>query len=91
MSKSVNIDQMSKQTVDIKRTGLNIRNLMFSRGMSCQDLASLIGCCRNEPWEWSSGRKIPNLKNCVKLSEIFDISIDKIVERKLENDIQNDD
>lgn len=69
--------------VDRKMTGRRINNLMLDRGFSVlrlQDLMELESA--QSIYKWLGGDTIPTVDKLVKLSQIFDCSIDDIIVTK---------
>lgn len=69
--------------VDRKMTGRRINNLMLDRGFSVlrlQDLMELESA--QSIYKWLAGDTIPTVDKLVKLSQIFDCSIDDIIVTK---------
>ena len=69
--------------VDRKMTGRRINNLMLDLGFSVlrlQDLMELESA--QSIYKWFAGDTIPTVDKLVKLSQIFDCSIDDIIVTK---------
>ena len=70
----------------------NIYKLRKKNNLSQGDLALKMDVSRQSISKWETGLSVPDLKNIIKLSEIFDITVDEIVkdkninESKKEND-----
>ncbi|MBQ9980721.1 MAG: helix-turn-helix transcriptional regulator [Oscillospiraceae bacterium] len=59
--------------------GENIFNLRLARGMSQEELAELLGVSRQSISKWETGASVPELDKLIKMSELFEISIDNLV------------
>lgn len=56
-----------------------IKELRLEKGMTQKELASLLNLTANSICEWEKGRSSPNIELLIKLSEIFEVSIDYIL------------
>lgn len=59
--------------------GENIFRLRSERNMSQGDLADVLGVSRQSVSKWENGNAIPDLDKQIKMSELFDISLDSLV------------
>ena len=53
--------------------------LRRERGLSQENLAESIGISRQAIAKWESGRSYPDVNNLIQLSDLFKVSIDKLV------------
>ncbi len=60
----------------------SIYNLRKKNNLSQGDLASKMDVSRQSISKWETGQSVPDLKNIIKLSEIFDVTVDEIVKDK---------
>ena len=56
-----------------------IKELRLEKGMTQKELAGLLDLTPNSICEWEKGRSSPNIDLLIKLSEIFEVSIDYII------------
>jgi transcriptional regulator with XRE-family HTH domain len=71
--------------VDRKMTGRKINNLMIDKGISVlrlQDMMELESA--QAIYKWLAGETLPTVDKLVKLSQIFECTIDEIVVQKEE-------
>ena len=71
--------------VDRKMTGRKINNLMIDKGISVlrlQDMTELESA--QAIYKWLAGETLPTVDKLVKLSQIFECTIDEIVVQKEE-------
>lgn len=57
----------------------NILSLRTSHKMTQEDLARKIGVARQTVAKWESGDAIPDLDNAAKLCDVFDVTLDALV------------
>lgn len=62
----------------------NIRNLRQSKNMTQVQLAKTLGVCKSNVWKYEHGQLLPPLDIVIKLSNLFDLSIDELVNMDLE-------
>lgn len=59
--------------------GERIYDLRTAKNLSQGDLAELVGVSRQSISKWENSSAVPDLEKIVKLSEIFEVSLDKLV------------
>lgn len=64
----------------------NIRNLRLKLELTQQELADKISVSRSVLTKWESGGLIPDVTALIKLSEIFNLSLDGLVGRMYNRD-----
>ena len=69
-------------TIDMPRTGANIRSMRDKNHMTVNDVASICGISKTAVCKWQAGTAIPSIDNLVILSSIWNIPIDSIIVRK---------
>lgn len=69
-------------TIDIEKTGKNIKDRMVIKGLSSQQLADYLSISISAVYHWLQGRKVPSIDNLILLSELFECSVDEIIEIK---------
>ena len=62
--------------------GERICRLRNERNMSQGDLADALGVSRQSISKWETNGSVPDLDKLVKLSELFDISLDELIAGK---------
>ena len=61
----------------------SIYKLRKKNNLSQGDLASKLNVSRQSISKWETGQSVPDLKNIIKLSEIFNVTVDEIVKDKI--------
>ena len=62
-----------------------LKILRVTKGMSQQDLAKAIGVTQGAVCQWESRRCFPNAVALMRLSKLFGVSPEKIMEEDCEN------
>lgn len=57
----------------------NLQHLRATRNMTQEQLAMLVGVSRQSVTKWESGRAYPEMDKLIKISEIFDCSLDDLI------------
>ena len=66
--------------INNKETGLNLRRIMDSRGLSAKDVQEYLGLgCVQSVYRWIDGINMPTIDNLYALSALFQLPIDSIV------------
>ncbi len=66
--------------IDMKATGLNIKNTMDKKGMKVKDIAVIFGFTSAYPvYKWVNGQNMPNIDNLVVLADVLDTTIDNLL------------
>lgn len=71
---------MTIPRIDLQRTGLNIRTLRKSKGVSVRDLMGIFGF--NTPqaiYKWENGKCLPTINNLVILASVLGVTINDIL------------
>lgn len=71
--------------------GQNILELRKKRGFSQEKLGEKIGVSRQTISNWELGETSPNYEQLKALSKLLNISVDKLIDNNLENDVFSDD
>lgn len=67
-------------TIDMVRTGQNIRNMRMERGLRVKDLQEIFGFVTPQAiYKWQHGTALPTLDNLVVLAAVFEVRIDDII------------
>ena len=61
------------------RIGENIRNLRTQKELLQRDLAKMLNTSNSTICDWEKGRCEPNVNDLVKMSEIFNCSVDYLI------------
>ncbi|HAK68314.1 MAG TPA: XRE family transcriptional regulator [Treponema sp.] len=76
------ITSFQKPVVDMRATGFKIRQLMKESSLSVRDVQEACGFEYPQAvYAWLSGRTLPTVDNLLILSELFDVSMDCIVQK----------
>lgn len=67
----------------------NLRNLRMRERYSMEDVAEIIGVSRQSVAKWENGESLPDIEKCVKLSKLYKITLDELVNETI--DIADDD
>lgn len=66
--------------IDTVATGLNIRRLRISAGLSVRDLQAVFGFSTPQAiYNWQNGTALPSLDNLVILAAVFGVTTDEII------------
>ena len=60
----------------------NLKNLRIEKGLSQRKLAEKTGIRQANISRWENGVIVPNVLDCWKLADYFDVSIDYLTGRK---------
>lgn len=73
---------MSREDIlDMVRTGYNIRKGIIESGYTYEEIAEFLELSTPRViYQWVKGKKLPSTLNLVKLSLIFDIKLEDILE-----------
>lgn len=67
--------------IDTQETGKRIRELMNLNGVSARDIQKYLNlACVQSVYRWLNGSNVPTIDNLYALSELFQVSIDEIVQ-----------
>ena len=78
------ITNLFRPVPDLRATGEKIKLLMDAGGISVRDLQSVFGFEHPQAvYAWLNGRNLPTVDNLLVLSELFDVTIDEIVRKKI--------
>ena len=71
---------MNLPTIDMSRTGVNIKNLRQQVGMSVKDLQDIFGFATPQAiYKWQRGTALPTIDNLIVLAAIFKVHIEDIL------------
>lgn len=57
----------------------NLRALRVKEKYSMEDVAEIIGVSRQSVAKWENGESFPDIEKCVKLSKLYKVSLDALV------------
>ncbi|MCD8369901.1 MAG: helix-turn-helix domain-containing protein [Clostridiales bacterium] len=67
-------------TIDMVKTGQNIRNLRIQAGLSVKDLQDIFGFSTPQAlYKWQHGTALPTIDNMVVLAAVFGVKVDDIL------------
>lgn len=67
-------------TIDLVRTGKNIKKLREDNGISVRDLQTFFGFEYPQAiYKWQKGQCLPTIDNLLALGKIFHVSIEEIL------------
>lgn len=68
------------KSINMKKTGLNISNRIFSKDISVKEVSDLLGFSSTRSvYKWLSGQTLPSLDSLIILSEILETTIDELI------------
>ena len=77
------ITYLKRPVLDLQATGKQIKTLMDARAITVRDLQEIFGFYYPQAvYAWLNGRNLPTVDNLLILSELFGVTMDKIVIRK---------
>lgn len=68
----------------------NLSILRYKYGYSLEAVAEIISVSRQTVAKWEAGDSYPDLTNCIKLSSLYKVSIDELVNKPLKDIINSD-
>ncbi len=67
-------------TINLLRTGENIRRIRKARGFSVKDIQEVFGFATPQAiYKWQQGSALPTVDNLVVLASLFGVSVDGIL------------
>ena len=77
------ITNLKRPVIDLQATGKQIKSLMDAGKISVRYLQNIFGFEYPQAiYSWLNGRNLPTVDNLLILSELFGVTMDKIVIRK---------
>lgn len=70
--------------ISVEKTGINIKKMIFEKGLMIKDVADLLYICEHAIYKWFWGQSLPSIDNLYKLSQILECSIDEIIKPERE-------
>ncbi|MBR5933954.1 MAG: helix-turn-helix transcriptional regulator [Treponema sp.] len=78
-----NINTISKPVIDLKQTGIQIKNLRTVNGFSIHDIQAIFGFEYPQAvYAWEQGKNIPSIDNLLVLADLFGVPVENIVATK---------
>ena len=68
--------------VDLKQIGKTIESIRKSKGMTQDELASILFVSRQAISKWETGKGMPSIEVLIELTRLFDVSIDALIDGK---------
>jgi AbrB family looped-hinge helix DNA binding protein len=68
----------------------NLKMFRVKAGMTQEDIAEKLGVSRQAVAKWEHGESLPDIESCIKLSEIFNTTVDMLV-RNMQTQARSDD
>lgn len=68
----------------------NLKFLRYRNGYTLENIAEIISVSRQTVSKWETGDSVPDLLNCVKLANLYKVSIDELVNKSLKLVASND-
>jgi len=66
------------------RLSENLRSLRMKSRRTLEDVAEIIDVSRQSVSKWEAGESYPDLERCVKLAKLYNVSLDALVNKPLD-------
>ncbi len=66
-------------SIDLKKTGLVIKNLRKENNLTVDELANIMGQSQQAIYKWQRGESIPSIDNLYALSKLFRVPLDSMI------------
>ena len=67
-------------TINMIKTGQNIKSLRINRGMSVKDLQDVFGFMTPQAiYKWQNGTALPTIDNLVVLAMVFQVKVEDVL------------
>ncbi len=74
---------MKRLVLDVTATGRKIRDARNEKHITVARLVELLNLCSEQAvYKWQRGESMPTLDNLVLLSDIFNIPMDELIQKK---------
>ena len=71
---------MAIPTIDMIRTGQNIKRMRKNAGFSVRDLQDVFGFSTPQAiYKWQHGTALPTIDNLIVLAKVFNVKVDDIL------------
>ena len=78
--KRIQSDRIMCISIDMEKTGKNIRKHMLQKGYSVRDIMEITGVTTEQAvYKWLGGRSLPSLESLIVLSIIFETDISDLL------------
>ncbi len=64
--------------------GENLKTLRIRSRRTLEDVAEIIDVSRQSVSKWESGESYPDIEKCVRLSKLYNVSLDALINKPLE-------
>lgn len=71
--------------------GMNIKFLRTQKGMSQEMLSEKLGVTRQTVAKWESGESLPDIRKCVDMAQLFEISLDAMATAPLDEQMDTEE
>lgn len=65
--------------------GKNFREFRIEKGLSQRDLAKATGISQQAISFWEQDKRMPNMDDCIKLADFYEITLDELVGRSVKD------
>lgn len=69
----------TNKTIDVAKTGANIKRLCLERGVKVSDLVYGMQISAPAVYKWLNGESLPSIDNMIRLGDLLGVTIDEIV------------
>ena len=67
-------------TIDLQKTGSNIKRIREDKGIRVEDVREVLGLTSPQAiYKWEAGKNMPTLDNLVILAWLFGVKIDELI------------
>ena len=74
------VETMCGITIDLYKTGLNIRSIREEKGITVREIQKELGFTSPQAiYKWQDGKCLPTLDNIIILARLFEVSVEDIV------------
>lgn len=63
------------------RIGHNLKTLRIQNKKTLEEVAEIINVSRQSVSKWESGKSYPNIEKCIKLAQLYNVSLDALVNK----------
>lgn len=78
------LEKMEYPTIDVRRTGSNLKRICEDRHISVTELQQFLGLsCPQSIYRWFSGQAVPSVDNLFALASLLKVPMEKILVKKL--------
>ena len=78
------LEKIEYPTIDMKRTGWNLKRICEDRHISVTELQHFLGLsCPQSIYRWFSGQAVPSVDHLFALASLFKLPMEKLLVKKL--------